>query len=159
MSRDKLRTLVLLKRHSQSRERAWRHMGLPYSNESGKKKWTGQENVQDLITVHCATVVCTFTSWRYIATKTFSLCFRAAAGNTASYAVDCCGSCQESCQRKHTNIKYCNAELADYTKAAEFSWAASPFIYFFPACYHNYAIESFLWNILLNTIDSVHSLS
>lgn len=29
---------------------------------------------------------------------------RASIGNTASYAVDCCGYCQESWQRKHTCI-------------------------------------------------------
>lgn len=84
--------------------------------------------------------------------KNFLFAFRAATGNTASYAADCCGYRQEPWQRKHASIEYCNAELADYTNAAKFSCAVSLFVYFFPACYHNYAIESFLWNILLNTI-------
>jgi len=58
---------------------------------------------------------------------------------------------QKSWQRKNSSIKYCNAELADYTKAAKFSGALSSFIYFLPVCYHSYAIQSFLWTILLNT--------
>ena len=124
----------------------------------------GRRNEQDKkMFKSCALCPCQGLSAHYLpevhSNKNFLFVFRAATGNTASYAVDCCGYRQESWQRKHTSIKYCNAELVDYTKAAKFSCAASPFIHFFPACYHNYTIENFLWNILLNTIDSIHSLS
>lgn len=128
-SRDKLRTSVL-KSHGQSHEkRTFKSLSpCPCQGQSAHYLLEAYSN------------------------KNVLFAFRAAIGNTASYAVDCCGHRQESWQRKHATIQYCNAELADYTKAAKFSCAVSLFIYFFPACYHYYAIESFLWNILLNTI-------
>lgn len=75
--------------------------------------------------------------------KNFLLFLRAAIGYT-SFSMDCCSYCQEPWQRKHTSIKHCNAELADNTKTPTFSCAHSPFLSFFPAYYHNYAMESFL---------------
>lgn len=116
----------------------------PIINESGKKKWSRRRTCSRAC--HCALSPCRGRSAHHLlevhSNKKFLFAFRAAIGNTMSCAIDCCGYCQESWQRKHTNIKYCNAELADYTKVAKFSCTVSPFICLFPACYHNYAIES-----------------
>lgn len=134
-------------KHGQSHKRVWGHVGPSYSNGSGKMKWLGEECVQELVTLHCAPAKDGLhLSPGSTQQQEFLLAFRAHC-----YAVDCCSYCQESWQRKNSSIKYCNAELADYTKAAKFSGALSSFIYFLPVCYHSYAIQSFLWTILLNT--------
>jgi len=54
VSRDKLKTSVLLKSHGQPHATAWGHMGIYCSDEGGKRKRIGAENIQELVTAYCA---------------------------------------------------------------------------------------------------------
>lgn len=148
VSSDKLRTFI--KAWSVPWESVGGMWDLPTQMEVGK--WNDWEkNVQVLVALLCASAQDGLhLSSGNTQQQEFLLAFRAPLVKHC-YAVNCCSSCQESWQRKNSSIKYCNAELADYTKAAKFSGALSSCIYFLPVCYHSYAIQNFLWTILLNT--------